>query len=162
MPTIGVIIITALFFNLEIRTWYGEAVKSTILNSNKVAGEYLKLKYENLEVDIESISREIFNTGINKKITERDIEKIIVEYQKINRYEDIFIFNSSNKIISFSSKELNTKNFFFPSKEIFDDLNTGKIFIKQIGENFLTAYYKLSYLKDTYLMIKNFFQVYVL
>ena len=34
-------------------------------------------------------------------------------------------------------------------------LNTGKIFIKQIGENFLTAYYKLSYLKDTYLMINE-------
>ena len=39
-PAIGVVIITALFFNLELRTWYGVAVKDAVINSNIVARNY--------------------------------------------------------------------------------------------------------------------------
>ena len=39
-PAIGVVIITALFFNLELRTWYGGAVKEAVVNSNIVARDY--------------------------------------------------------------------------------------------------------------------------
>ena len=48
VPTIGVVIVSGLFYNLEIKTWFGPAVKTTILNSNVVANDYLKLKTENL------------------------------------------------------------------------------------------------------------------
>ena len=33
-PAIGVVIITSLFFNLELRTWYGGAVREAVVNSN--------------------------------------------------------------------------------------------------------------------------------
>ena len=39
-PAIGLVIITSLFFNLELRTWYGEAVKKAVVNSNIVARDY--------------------------------------------------------------------------------------------------------------------------
>ena len=39
-PAIGVVIITSLFYNLELRTWYGGAVKNAIVNSNIVARDY--------------------------------------------------------------------------------------------------------------------------
>ena len=39
-PAIGVVIITSLFFNLELRTWYGGAVKKAVVNSNIVAQDY--------------------------------------------------------------------------------------------------------------------------
>ena len=39
-PAIGLVIISSLFFNLELRTWYGGAVRDAVVNSNNVAREY--------------------------------------------------------------------------------------------------------------------------
>ena len=39
-PAIGLVIITSLFFNLELRTWYGDAVRDAVVNSNIVARNY--------------------------------------------------------------------------------------------------------------------------
>ena len=39
-PAIGLVIITSLFFNLELRTWYGGAVREAVVNSNIVARNY--------------------------------------------------------------------------------------------------------------------------
>ena len=39
-PTIGLVVITSLFFNLEFRTWYGGAVRDVVVNSNIVARDY--------------------------------------------------------------------------------------------------------------------------
>ena len=36
VPAIGVVIITSLFFNLELKTWYSGAVKEAVVNSNIV------------------------------------------------------------------------------------------------------------------------------
>ena len=74
-PTIGVIVVASLFYNLELNTWFGAAVKNTIINSNIVANDYLKLKSENLEVNIESISRDIYNLMRVSKLAEKDAVK---------------------------------------------------------------------------------------
>ena len=39
-PAIGLVIITSLFFNLELRAWYGDAVRDAVVNSNIVARNY--------------------------------------------------------------------------------------------------------------------------
>ena len=45
-PAIGVFIITSLFFNLELRAWYGGAVKEAVINSNIVAHKIMKMKFK--------------------------------------------------------------------------------------------------------------------
>ena len=39
-PAIGVFIITALFYNLEFRTWFSKSLKDAVVNSNIVARDY--------------------------------------------------------------------------------------------------------------------------
>ena len=47
-PAIGLVIITSLFFNLELRTWYGGAVREAVVNSNIVAKSLNKPEREML------------------------------------------------------------------------------------------------------------------
>ena len=130
IPTIGVIIIAGLFYNLELQTWFGPAVKSTIINSNVVADDYLKLKTENLKVNTESIGRNIYNLKIIGNLLDKDINRIKLNHEQKN-LQDIYIFNSLNKIISYSSISKSTENFIYPTEDIFKILNTGKIYITQ-------------------------------
>lgn len=153
-PTIGVIIIAGLFYNLEANTWFGSAVKSTIVNSNIVANDYLKLKSENLEVLVETINRDIFNLMIAANLTDKDIKRINLNHEK-KKLEDIFIFDSLNNIIAFSSVLDTTKNFIPPNKAIYKILDSGQIFLTQKDKNILTAYYKINYFNDAYLMIND-------
>ena len=153
-PTIGVIIISGLFYNLELRTWFGNAVKSTIINSNIVANDYLKLKSENLEINIESISRDIYGLVSAAKIKEEEINIINLNHEK-KKLLDIFIFNSSNDILSYSSITKTTKNFLMPTDEIFKILDSGQIYITQKDQNILSAYFKLNFFKNSYLLIND-------
>ena len=57
---IGLVIIT-LFFNLELRTWYGDAGRDAVVNSNIVA-KIMKMKFKaELISDTQLITREISN-----------------------------------------------------------------------------------------------------
>ncbi len=154
VPTIGVIIISGLFYNLEIKTWFGPAVKTTILNSNVVANDYLKLKTENLEVNIEAISRDIYNLVNVTKLQENKINMINLNHEK-KKLTDIFIFNSSNNILSYSSIQNSSQNFFPASSDIFKILDSGQIYITQKDKNILSAYYKLNFFDDSYLLIND-------
>ena len=154
VPTIGVVIVSGLFYNLEIKTWFGPAVKTTILNSNVVANDYLKLKTENLEVNIEAISRDIFNLVNVTKLQENRINMINLNHEK-KKLTDIFIFNSANDVLSFSSIKKSSQNFFPASKEILKILDSGKIYITQKDKNILSAYYKLNFFEDSYLLIND-------
>ena len=154
IPTIGVIIIAGLFYNLELQTWFGPAVKSTIINSNVVADDYLKLKTENLKVNTESIGRNIYNLKIIGNLLDKDINRIKLNHEQKN-LQDIYIFNSLNEIISYSSITKSIENFIYPTEDIFKILDTGKIYITQKENNTLTAYYKLNFFDDAYLMIND-------
>ena len=155
VPTVGIIIITSLFFNLELRTLYGDAVKSTIINSNAVANDYLKQKQETLEINIETISREIFNFGLNNTLTTSELNRIIKENRKIKRLVDVYIFNSKSNIIAYNSESNSIDEFVAPNKSILEILNSGQIYITQKNANILSAYYKINYLKNTYIQIND-------
>ena len=59
-PAIGLVIITSLFFNLELRTWYGDAVRDAVVNSNIVAKNYENEIQAEIVSDTQLIMREIF------------------------------------------------------------------------------------------------------
>ena len=58
-PTIGLVVITSLFFNLEFRTWYGGAVRDVVVNSNIVARDYENEIQAEIISDTQLIIREI-------------------------------------------------------------------------------------------------------
>ena len=64
-PAIGLVIITSLFFNLELRTWYGDAVRDAVVNSNIVARNYENEIQAELISDTQLIMREILQSSEN-------------------------------------------------------------------------------------------------
>ena len=104
--------------------------KSTIINSNIVANDYLKLKSENLENNIQSISKDIYNLIVINSLKQNQLNRINLNHNT-KKLEDIFIFNNKNEIISFSSITNSDVNFLPPTKETLKVLNSGKVYILQ-------------------------------
>ena len=67
-PAIGVVIITSLFYNLEIRTWFSKSVKNAVVNSNIVARDYENEIQSELLSDLQLISREIIKVAKNNEV----------------------------------------------------------------------------------------------
>ena len=70
-PAIGLLIITSLFFNLELRTWYGSAVKDAVVSSNIVARDYENEIQSELVSDIQLIMREIIKVSQNNEVKKK-------------------------------------------------------------------------------------------
>ena len=79
-PAIGVFVITSLFFNLELRTWYGGAVKSVVVNSNIVARDYENEIQAEIISDTQLIMREIIKTSKNNEVQINSIRKALSEF----------------------------------------------------------------------------------
>ena len=82
-PAIGVVVITSLFFNLELRTWYGGAVKEAVVNSNIVARDYENEIHSELISDTQLITREIIKVSQNNEVEKKAIEKVLQEFINI-------------------------------------------------------------------------------
>ena len=67
-PAIGLVIISSLFFNLELRTWYGGAVRDAVVNSNNVAREYENDIQSEIISDTQLIMREIIKVSRNNEV----------------------------------------------------------------------------------------------
>ena len=67
-PAIGLVIITSLFFNLELRTWYGDAVRDAVVNSNIVARNYENEIQAEIVSDTQLIMREILKVSQNNEV----------------------------------------------------------------------------------------------
>ena len=98
-PTIGVVIITSLFFNLELRTWYGGAVKNAVINSNIVARDYENEIQAELISDTELIVREINKTINNNQVKIDSMLKALSEFINLRTIANIYIFNKHGEVL---------------------------------------------------------------
>ena len=73
-PAIGLVIITSLFFNLELRTWYGDAVRDAVVNSNIVARNYENEIQAEIVSDTQLIMREILKVSQNNEVNIQSIK----------------------------------------------------------------------------------------
>jgi len=62
-------------FNLELRTWYGGAVREAVVNSNIVAKDYENEIQAELISDTQLIMREILKTSKNNEVQIDSINK---------------------------------------------------------------------------------------
>ena len=99
-PAIGLLIITSLFFNLELRTWYGSAVKDAVVSSNIVARDYENEIQSELVSDIQLIMREIIKVSQNNEVKKNAIDKTLQEFINIRTISNIYLFNSKGLVIS--------------------------------------------------------------
>jgi len=153
-PAIGVFILTSLFFNLELRTWYGGAVKEVVVNSNIVARDYENEIQAEIISDTQLILREIFKTSINNEIQINSIEKALNEFINLRTISNIYIFNRDGDVIlSFKDKEI--INFKKPKLEIFDILDQNQVYIFQHNNSSISAYKKINFLNNIFLQVNR-------
>ena len=113
-PAIGLVIITSLFFNLELRTWYGDAIRDAVVNSNIVAKNYENEIQTELISDTQLITREILQSSKNNEVNISNIQKALSEFINLRTISSIYIFNNDGEIY-LSLKDIENKNFLNPS-----------------------------------------------
>ncbi len=153
-PAIGLVVITSLFFNLELRTWYGDAVRDAVVNSNIVAKSYENEIQAELISDTQLIMREIIKSSKNNEVNIANIQKGLSEFINLRTISSIYIFrNDGNIYLSLKDKE--NINFENPSKEILNILDQNRVYIFQLNKNSIAAYKKVSFLNNVYMQVNR-------
>ena len=153
-PAIGVVIITALFFNLEIRTWYGEAVKNAVVNSNNVAINYTNEIQSELLSDVQLITREIMKVARNNEVKKNAMDQALQEFINIRTISNIYLFNRDGKILSNFNDETSS-NFYKPDPSIFSILDRNQAYIFRPNSNSISAYKKINFFNNTFIQVNR-------
>ncbi len=153
-PAIGLVVITSLFFNLELRTWYGGAVKDAVVNSNIVARDYENEIQAELISDTQLIMREILKTSRNNEVQIDSINKALSEFINIRTISNIYIFDNRGEVL-LSFKDVNKKNFKKPNKDTYNIINSNKVYIFQINKKSISAYKKINFLNNIYMQVNR-------
>ncbi len=153
-PALGLVVITSLFFNLELRTWYGDAVRDAVVNSNIVARNYENEIQAELISDTQLITREIFQSSRNNEVNINSIQRALGEFINLRTISSIYIF-SNNGDIYLNLKDVDNKYFSNPSEDIYKILNQNRVYIFQLNENSLAAYKKINFLDNVYMQVNR-------
>ena len=153
-PAIGLVIITSLFFNLELRTWYGDAVRDAVVNSNIVARNYENEIQAELISDTQLITREILQSSKNNEVNINNIERALSEFINLRTISSIYIFSNDGNIY-LSLKDNENKNFSIPSADIYNILNQNRVYIFQLSKNSIAAFKKISFLNNVYMQVNR-------
>ncbi len=148
------LIITSLFFNLELRTWYGDAVRDAVVNSNIVAKNYENEIQAEIVSDTQLIMREILKASQNNEVNIQSIRVALSEFINLRTISSIYIFNTEGNIY-LSLKDPDNENFSLPSNEIFKVVNQNQVYIFQLDKNSITAYKKINFLEDVYMKVNR-------
>lgn len=153
-PAVGVVVITALFYNLEFNTWFSKAVKEAVVNSNIVARDYENEIQAELLSDLQLISREIIKIARDNEVKKNVMEQALKEFISIRTISNIYLFDSQgNVILSFNDQDL--KNYKKPSPSIYSDLDKNWAHIFRINNDSISAYKKISFLNDVFLQVNR-------
>jgi len=154
-PAIGVVIITSLFFNLELQTWYGGAVRDAVVSSNIVARDYENEIHSELISDVQLITREIIKVSRNNEVQKNAIEIALREFINIRTISNIYLFNRQGDVFLSFEEDQKIENFSFPNNSIFSLLDKNQIYIFQQNENSISAFKKLNFLKDIFVQVNR-------
>ena len=154
-PTIGVVIITSLFFNLELRTWYGGAVRDAVVSSNIVARDYENEIHSELISDTQLITREIIKVSRNNEVQKNAIERALREFINIRTISNIYLFNRQGDVFLSFEEDQRIENFSFPDNSIFSLLDKNQVYIFQQNENSISAYKKINFLNDIFVQVNR-------
>jgi len=153
-PAIGLVVITSLFFNLELRTWYGGAVREAVVNSNIVAKDYENEIQAELISDTQLIMREILKVSKNNEVQIDSINKALSEFINLRTISNIYIFNDKGDVL-LSFKDVEKKNFLTPTSDVFKILDINRVYIFQLNKNSITAYKKINFLNNIYMQVNR-------
>ena len=153
-PAIGLVIITSLFFNLELRTWYGDAVRDAVVNSNIVAKNYENEIQAELISDTQLIMREILQSSKNNEVNINNIQRALSEFINLRTISSIYIFSNDGNIY-LSLKDIDNNNFLKPASNTYNLLDQNQVYIFQLSKNTIVAYKKINFLNNVYMQVNR-------
>ena len=153
-PAIGLVIITSLFFNLELRTWYGDAVRDAVVNSNIVAKNYENEIQAELISDTQLITREILQSSKDNEVNISSIQKVLGEFINLRTISSIYIFGNDGSVY-LSLKDRENINFSKPSSDIFNLLDQNQVYIFQLNKKSIAAFKKINFLSNVYMQVNR-------
>ncbi|MDC0045158.1 ATP-binding protein [Pelagibacteraceae bacterium] len=153
-PAIGLVIITSLFFNLELRTWYGDAVRDAVVNSNIVAKNYENEIQAELISDTQLITREILQSSKDNEVNISNIQKVLGEFINLRTISSIYIFGIDGNVY-LSLKDRENINFSKPSSDIFNLLDQNQVYIFQLNKKSIAAFKKINFLSNVYMQVNR-------
>ncbi len=153
-PAIGLVIITSLFFNLELRTWYGDAVRDAVVNSNIVAKSYENEIQAELISDTQLITREILQSSKDNEVNINNIQKVLGEFINLRTISSIYIFGNDGNVY-LSLKDRGNINFSKPSSDIFSLLDQNQVYIFQLNQKSIAAFKKINFLSNVYMQVNR-------
>ncbi len=153
-PAIGLVIITSLFFNLELRTWYGDAVRDAVVNSNIVAKNYENEIQAELISDTQLIMREILKSSKNNEVNINSIQSALSEFINLRNISSIYIFSNDGNIY-LSLKDDENLNFSNPKVNVYNLLDRNQVYIFPLSKNSIAAYKKINFLKNVYMQVNR-------
>ena len=153
-PAVGVVVITALFYNLEIRIWFSQSVKDAVVNSNIVARDYENEIHAELISDLQLISREIVNVVKDKEFKVNIMEEALKEIISIRTISNIYLFDNEGGVYSsFNDQEL--KAFKKPEPSIYEILNKNRAYIFRSNDDSISAYKKIDFFNNVFIQINR-------
>ena len=154
-PAIILTIFSTLFFNLGIKTWFGEKVQNIFKQSTSVADAYLNLQHENIRSDVIAIGNLIDN---NFNVVFLDLSKLnnfINEQVSIRELTEGFIFKTNGNIIARAGFTISSTPDLITKNEIFD-ANSGKVIFTSKRPDRVRALVKLKNITNAYLVVGRF------
>ena len=156
IPTLIISIFSVLIFNTALNSWFNPIISSAVLQSEKVANQYL-LEHQNaMRGDVLEFANILNINALNLSSNKNKFNKFIDNYTRKNNLSEAVLIDSNGNVLAFSDFVFEYTYADILEKDYLS-ANNGKIIIKkEDNSNKMQAFMKLSQYVDAYLLISRF------
>ena len=145
-----------MIFNTALNSWFNPIISSAVLQSEKVANQYL-LEHQNaMRGDVLEFANILNINALNLSSNKNKFSKFIDNYTRKNNLSEAVLIDSNGNVLAFSDFVFEYTYADILEKDYLS-ANNGKIIIKkEDNSNKMQAFMKLSQYVDAYLLISRF------
>ena len=155
-PTLIISIFSVLIFNTALNSWFNPIISSAVLQSEKVANQYL-LEHQNaMRGDVLEFANILNINALNLSSNKNKFNKFIDNYTRKNNLSEAVLIDSNGNVLAFSDFVFEYTYADILEKDYLSANNGTIIIKKEDNSNKMQAFMKLSQYVDAYLLISRF------
>ncbi len=156
IPTLIISIFSVLIFNTALNSWFNPIISSAVLQSEKVANQYL-LEHQNaMRGDVLEFANILNINALNLSSNKNKFNKFIDNYTRKNNLSEAVLIDSNGNVLAFSDFVFEYTYADILEKDYLSANNDTIIIKKEDNSNKMQAFMKLSQYVDAYLLISRF------
>ena len=156
IPTLIISIFSVLIFNTALNSWFNPIISSAVLQSEKVANQYL-LEHQNaMRGDVLEFANILNINALNLSSNKNKFNKFIDNYTRKNNLSEAVLIDSNGNVLAFSDFVFEYTYADILEKDYLSANNGTIIIKKEDNSNKMQAFMKLSQYVDAYLLISRF------